>query len=170
MPEVAKYSDDIDLARSAVFDETEIYRYSLLRVDKLRKVERKISFLMLNPSTADHTKEDPTIKRCMTWAFRNGFSHVEIVNLFALRATDPQVMKAHPSPIGPRNDDYIRAAADSSEVMVCAWGAHGKHLDRAASVRKLLSDKELWCFVVNADGSPKHPLYLKRDLPLVRYC
>lgn len=170
MPEIVRENRDIDLVRSAVFDETEVYRYSLKRIWLPEKeAPRKIVFVMLNPSTADHLKEDPTIKRCMVFSFGRHYDEMEIVNLFALRATDPADMKAHVDPVGPKNDEYIRKACGSAETVVCAWGAHGDHLGRAASVRNLLPDVPLRCFGTNAGGSPKHPLYLKGGLPLLAY-
>ena len=120
----------------------------------------------LNPSTADETKNDNTIRRCMRFAEDWGLRHYLMCNLFAFRATDPDDMKAHPSPIGPDNDTSIlssaRAARESRGIILCAWGTHGDHMDRAAYVTRLLTNRRhrLHCLGTNADHSPKHPLYI----------
>lgn len=130
---------------------------------------RPIGFIMLNPSTADHTQDDPTIRRCMGYADRWGASDLIVVNLFALRATDPTKLWAPDTedPIGPGNDAAIRVAADYCRAhggcLVAGWGNHGAYMDRADTVRGWLP--ELRFLKINEKtGQPAHPLYLKGDL------
>jgi hypothetical protein len=122
-------------------------------------------FLMLNPSTADEAKPDPTVSRCIGFAERLGHATLTVVNLFALRATDPADMLRHPDPIGPDNDTHIGLACADAARVICAWGNHGKHRGRARAVVAGLAaiGVRLSCLGTNRDGSPKHPLYLKSD-------
>ena len=83
-----------------------------------------------------------------------------MLNLFAYRATDPKVMKAQADPVGPENDRILLDYAARGYTMIAAWGQHGKHGDRQKVVRALLGN-HLQCLGLNADGAPKHPLYLK---------
>ena len=119
-------------------------------------------FVGLNPSTADETQDDPTIRRCIAFAKAWGYGGVCMTNLFAYRATLPEVMKATSDPVGPDNDEYLRALAADAGVVVAAWGANGTHKGRDAEVRKLLP--ELHCLALTKDGHPGHPLYLRKTL------
>jgi len=118
-------------------------------------------WVMLNPSTADHLgNNDPTIERCERRARAWGYGRVEIVNLFALKATDPKLLRAASDPVGPRNDRAILKASGAADLILCAWGVHGRLGGRAASVLKLLEGRTLSCLGVNRSGEPAHPLYL----------
>src|ERR1041385_2740758 len=97
------------------------------------------NFLMLNPSTADQLKLDPSCTRARLYAERWGYGSVVITNIFAWRATDPQDMKAARDPVGRGNDRAIVRAAREARLVVCAWGNHGAHLGRADDVRRLLA-------------------------------
>jgi hypothetical protein len=125
----------------------------------------------LNPSTADESLDDPTIRRCLSFARREICGGLVMLNLFAIRATDPKVMLRHSSPVGPQNDAVIQEYATSGGIFVAAWGAHGPHLNRAMEVRTLLRSAgvPLYCLGRTKSGSPRHPLYLKADAPLSVY-
>ncbi|ORE90697.1 hypothetical protein ATO13_22296 [Stappia sp. 22II-S9-Z10] len=126
-------------------------------------------FVMLNPSTADETTNDRTISRCIDFAKRWGCGGLHVVNLFAYRATDPKVMRAAPDPIGPANDLCIRQTVEMADgPVVAGWGAHGAFLGRGEAVRATLGPR-LQALHVNTDGSPKHPLYIRADAPLISY-
>ena len=150
--------------RAATFDETGTYRY---RLDRRWKVERgkRITFVMLNPSTADAFKEDPTITRCIGFAKRLNFPAMTVVNLFALRATDPKELRRHKAPVGPDNDRYIGEACLESMMVICAWGAYphlrGRDLSAWAAITEWQSI--LYCLGVTKSGAPRHPLYLKKE-------
>lgn len=124
--------------------------------------DRFVSFIGLNPSTADETKNDPTVTRCINYAKRWGFDGMYMLNIFAYRATDPRDMKAVPDPVGPGNDAALLEYWARSEITVAAWGVHGAYRDRAASVRRRIAG--LHCLGITKDGNPKHPLYLKSEL------
>jgi hypothetical protein len=125
---------------------------------------------MLNPSTATHEILDPTVYSLIKRARQWGYGGVRIINLFALRATKPEVMKAHAEPIGAENNAVIRqalrAAIDDGAPVIAAWGKHGRHLDREAWALRLAAelDVPLMVFRFNQDGTPQHPLYIDPSL------
>lgn len=154
--------------RGAEISRCGMYRYQLWRewdADLPYMV-----FIMLNPSTADAVEDDPTIRRCIGFAQREGCGGIEVVNLFAFRATSPADMKACDDPIGPENDDWILQSATHAENahVVGAWGAHGTFKGRDVAVRKLLVDNDvkLKHLGLTKQNQPKHPLYLRTDTQL----
>lgn len=129
-------------------------------------------FVMLNPSTADGETDDPTIRRCVGFAKAWRYDLLEVVNLFAHRATDPREilqMGDAAEPYGPRNQAVIERAAQDAGVIVCAWGAHGGHLGQDETVRGWLMDwgAPLMCLGTTKGGFPRHPLYVPSDTKLV---
>jgi len=120
------------------------------------------NFLMLNPSTADEVKLDPSCTRARVYAEHWGFGALVVTNLFGWRATDPDEMKAALDPVGSANDRAILDAAKNSNVVVCAWGNHGLHRGRSAQVVASLRKAGVGLHVLrmNACGEPAHPLYL----------
>ena len=129
------------------------------------------NFLMLNPSTADELKLDPSCTRARLYAERWGFGALVVTNLFGWRATDPAEMKAVNDPVGAGNDAAILAAARETDIVVCAWGNHGLHRDRSGLVLEQLRKArvELHMLRLNGNGEPAHPLYLPATLEPVRY-
>ena len=125
--------------------------------------ENKTKFVMLNPSTANAKRDDPTIRRCMGFARAWGFGGVDVVNLFAFRATDPRALREAADPIGPANDRHLRRAVRSAGLIVLAWGAHEMARDRAARARPLFNRPGSRCLGLTQSGEPRHPLYLRRD-------
>jgi hypothetical protein len=119
-------------------------------------------FIGLNPSTADETEDDPTIRRCAAFAKAWGYSSLCMANLFAFRATQPEAMKVVLDPVGPDNDDHLQRCAEKAGVVVAAWGTHGVHRGRNAQVRKMLP--VLHALRLTKDGHPGHPLYLPKTL------
>lgn len=124
------------------------------------------NFLMLNPSTADELRLDPSCTRARNYAERWGYGGVLVTNLFGWRATDPQEMMAAEDPVGRQNDAAIARAARGAAIVVCAWGNHGGFLGRAAAVTARLRANgiPLHALRVNAGGEPAHPLYLPGKL------
>lgn len=146
---------------SAVFSPCQRYRYSLTR--EWDPERPRVCFVMLNPSTADETRNDPTIKRCIDFARRWGCGSLEVLNLFAWRSTDPKQLQRVDDPIGnPENDRHIARALRSGEKVVCAWGKDGKLRGRGDAVIYAAEclGVPLYCLAVNQCGSPKHPLYI----------
>lgn len=168
-------------AAMAVFSPDRQYRYRLTRrweADLLaggshaRHGDDLVAFIALNPSTADETADDPTVRRCRGFARAWGFGGFVLVNLFALRATDPRALRAADDPVGAANDCHIlHAVAGAARVVPC-WGNHGAYRNRSGEVRMLLRrmDRrrlgEVLCFGMTAAVEPRHPLYLPAGQPL----
>jgi hypothetical protein len=152
----------------AILDPTGIYRYLLWR--EWEPGGRRIAFVMLNPSTADATTNDPTIRRCIGFARSWGFGALDVVNLFAYRATYPLELRNAADPVGPENDQYILDASKRADVVLLAWGNHGTLLDRDREVLRLLSGRrDLLCLNVTNAGQPRHPLYAHSAIILVPF-
>jgi hypothetical protein len=124
------------------------------------------NFLMLNPSTADEWQLDPSCTRARVYAERWGYGSLIVTNLFGWRATDPLEMKAVGEPVGRGNDRAIVRAAQEADIVVCAWGNHGAHLERSVKVLALLRKARvpLHALRINGAGEPAHPLYLPGKL------
>jgi len=133
------------------------YRYSLWRIWD-EQLPRAL-FVLLNPSTADAQQDDPTLRRCLGFACLEGCGSLEIVNLFAYRATQPTQLKMISDPIGDENDQYIAAAAQQATLIILGWGVYGSYLARDRAILHLLSSSQLYCLGLTAKGHPKHPLY-----------
>jgi hypothetical protein len=159
------------IERHAVISDCGRYRYLLTREWQrpllMSSYQCSMLFIMLNPSTADAEVDDPTIRRCMGFARREGCYGIRVVNLFAFRATDPAELHAAGYPIGPLNDAYIdsHVCVGGSPVVV-AWGKHSAALSRLKSL-PVLHDRKLLCLGTNRDGSPKHPLYVPKNASFV---
>jgi len=148
----------------ATFSPGRNYRYVLWR--RWEQNALYVLFIGLNPSTADESEDDPTIRRCKRFAADWGYGSIYMANLFALRATDPKKMLEHDSPIGLENNIWLQDLASGAGVIVCAWGAHGGHKRRDERVKALLFNYELKCLGTTKAGKPRHPLYIKADQQL----
>jgi hypothetical protein len=142
----------------ATFSPCGRYRYTL---DRRWGDGPLMTWVMLNPSTADAEKDDPTIRRCIAFAKAWGYGGLTVTNLFAFRATDPADMRAAADPVGPYNDRAILDAC-RGRVAVAAWGVHGEYKGRALAVCRMIDQESngLRCLGVTKDGHPKHPLYV----------
>lgn len=145
---------------SAVFSDCGLYRYRLTRT---WDAGRRLVFLMLNPSTADAEKNDPTVTRCIVRAKTMGFAGLEVINLFGFRSPYPANLYKQLDPIGPENDRWIEHVIQvAGGPIICAWGDHGLYRDRA---RKVLQLAAFGCAETMALGltkhkCPKHPLHI----------
>lgn len=122
-------------------------------------------FIMLNPSTANEEEDDPTIRKCIGFAKALGHGAIEVVNLYAYRATDPKDLKAAGYPVGPSNDDHIRSVVNihgNDHNLICAWGANARGLSRPTDVKGMIHDigKPMYSLRLTKDGVPSHPLML----------
>lgn len=153
----------IDKARSdgAHFSRCRKYRYTLWRRWNFEGELRQVMFIGLNPSTADETKNDPTVRRCIRFAKDWGFDSLLMMNAFAFRATDPKVMKAQKKPVGPGNDKAFAAQSSQVELIIAAWGTHCSE-DRELKICQTLN-RPVHCLGKTKAGRPKHPLYLRAD-------
>jgi hypothetical protein len=149
---------------SAQFSCCRTYRYSLRRIWSERPL---VLFVGLNPSTADETTDDPTVRRCIGFARRWRHGGLLLVNLFAYRSTDPAGLKRASDPIGPENDAAILDCCQSVTRVVVAWGVHGILEYRDRQVLSLLSRP--YCLGLTKSGAPRHPLYLSAATRLRRF-
>ena len=142
------------------------YRYRL-EAEVSEDNGRVCMFLMLNPSTADATKSDPTVSTCKRFARDWGYRTLRVCNLFALRSPYPKVLKDSHDPVGDENDEWILRSARGSDVVVCAWGNHGTLLNREIQVRRMLEGaghaQKMRHLGLTKLGQPRHPLRLRAD-------
>ena len=148
----------------ALFSKCRRWRYLLWRC--WDDAKPAANFLMLNPSTADELKLDPSCTRARNYAEKWGYGALIVTNIFGWRSTDPSVLKAVKDPVGRGNDAAILKAARDAKLVVCAWGEHGSHLERGEEVQAMLRKHgiALHSLRLNASGHPAHPLYLPSSL------
>ncbi len=153
----------------AIFDINSRYRYSLWRA--WSAYHPRIVFILLNPSTADEQRNDPTIRRCIGFARAWEFGSVEVVNLFAYRATDCRELLKLDDPVGEENNYHLIQAVERCSTVVVGWGTRGTLLARDRQVLSLIvGRKDVHCLGITKNGQPRHPLYLKGDTSLVPFC
>lgn len=150
----------------AHFSDCRKYRYALWRYWQGDK--DCVMFIGLNPSTADETKNDPTIRRCIGYAKDWGFGGICMLNLFAYRTTCPKILKIVSDPIGSKNNEFLKMYADLRLTIAC-WGTQGTFMKRGETVINLLGRESLSCLGITKNGQPKHPLYLRRDVKIVSF-
>lgn len=150
-----------DAPSTAVYSDCEKYRYSLARI--WDETAPSVNFIMLNPSTATEVQNDPTVERCERRARTLGCGGFVVTNLFAWRETDPKALRSAAEPIGPRNDEVLVQNALWATDVIAAWGVHGTHLDRSATVQQILAQlgRPVKHLGLTKHGHPRHPLYLK---------
>lgn len=151
--------------QSATISRCGQYRYLLTRTWDQNLPP--VVFIGLNPSTADDRRNDPTIRRCISFARLWNAGGVVMVNLFAYRSTDPVALKSVPDPIGPENDDWLLKTTCEAPIVIAAWGVNAPLL-RVNQVRELVPYA---CHLgMTKSGQPRHPLYVRRDIePVVAW-
>lgn len=148
------------VSSGALFSECKKYRYSLWR--EWEPNATRVTFIGLNPSTADETVNDPTIRRCIGYAKDWGYGGINMLNLFAYRSTDPKGLTKVEDPVGALNNFYLESTARTGFV-VAAWGTHGTLNNREEEVLLLLNNK-LHHLGLTKNGHTKHPLYLPKNI------
>ena len=152
------------------------YRYDLTR-HWGENTEEIMVFIGCNPSTADATNNDPTVTRAINLAYREFCGGMVMLNLFALRGTDPNTIAKAKIDTVADNDFYMRSWLERKRTrLVLCWGAFPFVLPRAKTVLSwflgpdcIRDWSELRCLGVTQDGHPKHPLYLRKDVEIVPY-
>jgi hypothetical protein len=165
---------------SAIISPCGLYRTRLDRDMGFLDGEPVIGWMLHNPSTADAELNDPTARRGIAFTRREGGRRMIFMNPWAGRATSPADLWRMADPVGSTNDEAIRAALDeiraSGGFVVAAWGRVNPPAALRAQARRRLDDVcemihaagvPLFCLGTNADGSPKHPLYVRSDAPLI---
>ena len=153
--------------KGAVLSECGTYRYKLWRIwDKNLPA---VTFIGLNPSTADASVDDQTVRRCIGFAKDWGYGGFNVVNLFAFRSRDPLVLEHIPDPIGPENDRYVKQATGLDiALVVAAWGEEGGKFERSREMIELVG-RELGCLGYTKSGDPRHPSRARKDSKPVPY-
>lgn len=154
--------------RSAIISDCRKYRYALTRKYYGNKC---CMFIMLNPSTADECIDDPTVRKCTLFADSWGYGNIIIVNLFALRATDPKEIYWTEDPVGPDNHKHVKEILEQSIfwdkfLVVCAWGNHGRYMEQNSAMIGWLEDQSVkpHYLKMTKKKEPSHPLYLPKKL------
>lgn len=140
----------------ALYSACETYRYGL---ERRWEDGGMLLYVMLNPSTATEERNDPTIERCQRRAVALGFGAMRIANLFAFRATRPEVLKRASDPVGPQNDALLQDWSGEAALTLAAWGVHGAFQGRAGAVAPMLTGDVRHLGLTQA-GHPRHPLYV----------
>lgn len=156
---------NLALTHGAEFSGCMRYRYRLRRSltgSVLERPGKPVVFLMCNPSTADSIQDDPTIRRCVGFAKAWGYSDLLVSNLYAFRASTVSALRKADDPVGPENDDVLRAIPAGVPI-VAAWGAKPWARERVRRVLELVG-RPLLCLRTTRDGSPEHPLYIPQGL------
>ena len=155
----------------AIFSDCKKYRYKLWRTWDESKP--KLYFILMNPSTADEINNDPTIERQCRRANYLGFGGVVVLNCGAIRETDSKKAWVDKDPIGPDNLETIEreVRANPTAEFVAAWGRPAHQAGVAKEVLSIFraTRTALKCLGTNNDGSPKHPLYVGYEQPLIEY-
>jgi len=155
----------------AIFSDDRTHRYDLWRV--WERGSREIVFIGLNPSTADESKNDPTIRKCCNFAKLWRYNKMHMLNIFAHRATMPLNMKIAEDPIGPANNEYILRVVEQSQkrrgnMVVLCWGSNGEFMGRGREVYELVNGLCVpKCINICSNGEPGHPLYLPYETNVV---
>lgn len=151
------------MERGATISPCGLYRYELTRQWGDGPI---LEFIMLNPSTADGSEDDPTIRRCVGFAVAWGYGSIVVRNLYAFRATDPSALRQADDPIGPENLRYL--SATDADFTVAAWGANpAATIWWGGTATKTLTGRKLFCLGTTKSGSPRHPLYVpSRQTPV----
>lgn len=154
------------LENDAVISDCGRYRYLLRRTWDHTKPRALL--VMLNPSTADAKLDDATIRSCVRLLSGHGYGSMEVVNVYAYRATDPDELRKQADPFGPNNARTIESAIHRCDVVICAWGAYPPARQHAMSILNDVRSHRpaTYCFGRTKAGAPKHPLYIKSGTPL----
>jgi hypothetical protein len=149
-----------DNRSDATLSDDRQYRYRLRRTWDAEKPT--LAWIMLNPSTADETEDDPTIRRCLGYAKDWGYGSIIVGNLFAYRTSDPSDLHDVDDPVGSENDSYLRDICQEADRVMVAWGTDGDIRGRESEVEGLL-DTDLYALNTTKHGHPNHPLYQPSD-------
>lgn len=127
-----------------------------------------ITYIGLNPSTADERTDDQTIKKLRQFTILSGYGGFHIVNLYAYRTNNPSLLTVAADPVGPENNDFLDRYCQSADKLVFCWGASLPMDDQAKAIIEKYGDRA-YCFGQNKDGSPCHPVRLPYKVPLQKF-
>ena len=153
-----------DWDKGAIFSNCRKYRYALWRI--WDKSKMAVMFIGLNPSTANENIDDPTIRRVKKFAFDWGYGGVYMVNLFAYVTTNPQELKNSRGVLSG-NDEWIWTTASKCDKIIFAWGSFKEAKEEGEKIMKIFKGYG-YVLAINRDGSPRHPLYVKKNVELIK--
>jgi len=156
---------ELNIPKGAIFSDDRKYRYSLWRIWSPNKP--LLMTIGLNPSVASEISDDPTITRLQSRAYKAGYGGLLMANLYAYISTNPYALLKGGDFIGEYTDYYLRQMIEMSDKQLCGWGSFNPVKYRASIILRMI--KEPYCLGVNADGQPKHPLYVGYDMPMIKY-
>lgn len=155
---------------SAIFSPCGLYRYRLERT--IAPAGITAMALLVNPSIADHEKNDATVVKLIGFGLRNGIARWLLGNKFAFKSTDIKGLRTTADPIGPDNDIHIRAMMAEADMLIAGWGSLAKLPEvlrgRWKDIVKMADEagKPLHCIGTGADKHPTHPLMTAYDIPI----
>ena len=155
---------------SAIISDCGLYRYRLER--EVQQEGKVFAFFGINPSTADATLDDATVRKWRGFTLRNGGRRFIVGNAFAYRSTNPKALYHVEDPVGPKNLEHLKSIIAEADVLVPCWGGLSKVLKcqqgrlRQVLYMLLASGKPVLHFGVTSCGQPMHPLMLGYDTPL----
>ncbi|MBB4863310.1 hypothetical protein HNP46_002157 [Pseudomonas nitritireducens] len=159
---------------SAIISDCGMYRYRLERECSMPFEGSKVfAYFGINPSTADATLDDATVRKWRGFTLRNGGHRFIVGNLFAFRSTDPAALKGIHDPFGPAWQEHISGIIVEADVLVPCWGRLNKvPKDLRGAPAQMLgmllrTGRPVLHFGVTGCGQPKHPLMLGYDTPLI---
>lgn len=152
------------MSGSAIISPCGQYRY---RLERQCEGTGSTVIVMVNPSTADATENDATIRKLIGFGNRNQWGRLIVGNLFAYRATDVRELGKCADPVGGGNDPALIAMMSGADRLICAWGPLSKqpryHRGRWRQVMNIarVTGQQPLCIGEPAQcGHPKHPLML----------
>ena len=149
------------------------YRYAL----KLTWDEKlpAMMALMMNPSAAGHEGSDSTVNKVIRCAMRWGYGTLYIGNSAAYRCKDQSLLDTVQDPRGPLNDQHLAEMAGKSDFILLGYGKpkaarmQGAGLDAAMKLVAAGHGHKMHALVLNGDGTPRHPLYVRNSVEPVRW-
>jgi len=154
------------IERAAIFSPDRMYRYRLMRS---WGPGPRLGVIGLNPSTADETEDDHTIRRCISLAQRDGYGALTMLNLFAFRATDPKDLARARYPAGPANLEHLLVACARCDRVVAAWGSDIPRVALGTIDKLTKAGVKLWCWGKTKDYAPRHPSRLPNTAALSEF-
>ncbi|KAA8610415.1 hypothetical protein AL036_00595 [Salipiger aestuarii] len=157
---IERHHTEAGVTSRALYSPCERYRFGL---ERRWGTGGTLLWIMLNPSTADERRNDPTIERCQRRARRMGFGAMRIANLFAFRATRPADLRRADAPIGAENDALVHQWHEEAAMTVAGWGVHGSFMGRGPRLAGDLA-APVHMLGLTRGGHPRHPLYVAYDV------
>lgn len=154
--------------------------YSEYRYILGTKGKKPLITIGINPSTAKPDDLDNTLKSVERIALHNGYDSFIMFNVYAQRATDPNMMdKTFNEALHRENMKAFRYVLSRSGESPSVWAAWGTIIEKRDYLSLCLDDMTAigneygakW-FITgkpSVKGHPHHPLYLKKDSVLEEF-